>query len=262
MKVLALLLAAFAVASPALAGAPVTLKADASDADGIVTLGEIFDGAGAAGRTPVASRTGASVMLNAQAVRLAAARAGLDWANAEGLRQIVVRNAAPTGGAPTGGAPTGRTPTGSATPAAARGNVEVLTWARNITAGEMVQPQDLIWGKAALAPADAPSDPDVMVGQIARRALRSGAAIAAHDVSAVQAVKANEVVTLTFEGDGVSLALQAKALTGGAVGETISVQNVSSKKTIQALVIGPGQAAVGPAAEQLKLSRSTRIAAR
>lgn len=257
MKVLALLLAAFAVASPALAGAPVTLKADASDADGIVTLGEIFDGAGAAGRTPVASRTGASVMLNAQAVRLAAARAGLDWANAEGLRQIVVRNAAPTGGAPTG-----RTPTGSATPAAARGNVEVLTWARNITAGEMVQPQDLIWGKAALAPADAPSDPDVMVGQIARRALRSGAAIAAHDVSAVQAVKANEVVTLTFEGDGVSLALQAKALTGGAVGETISVQNVSSKKTIQALVIGPGQAAVGPAAEQLKLSRSTRIAAR
>ena len=257
MKVLALLLAAFAVASPALAGAPVTLKADASDADGIVTLGEIFDGAGAAGRTPVASRTGASVMLNAQAVRLAAARAGLDWANAEGLRQIVVRNAAPTGGAPTG-----RTPTGSATPAAARGNVEVLTWARNITAGEMVQPQDLIWGKAALAPADAPSDPDVMVGQIARRALRSGAAIAAHDVSAVQAVKANEVVTLTFEGDGVSLALQAKALTGGAVGETISVQNVSSKKTIQALVIGLGQAAVGPAAEQLKLSRSTRIAAR
>ncbi len=257
MKTLALLLAALAVASPALAGAPVTLKADASDADGIVTLGEIFDGAGAAGRTPVASRTGASVMLNAQAVRLAAARAGLDWANAEGLRQIVVRNVAPTGGAPTG-----RAPTGSATPAAARGNVEVLTWARNITAGEMVQPQDLIWGKAALAPVDAPSDPDVMVGQVARRALRSGAAVAARDVSALQAVKANEVVTLSYEGDGVSLALQAKALTGGAVGETISVLNVSSKKTIPALVIGPGQAAVGPAADQLKLSRTTRIAAR
>ena len=216
MKTLALLLAALAVASPALAGAPVTLKADASDADGIVTLGEIFDGAGAAGRTPVASRTGASVMLNAQAVRLAAAR----------------------------------------------GNVEVLTWARNITAGEMVQPQDLIWGKAALAPVDAPSDPDVMVGQVARRALRSGAAVAARDVSALQAVKANEVVTLSYEGDGVSLALQAKALTGGAVGETISVLNVSSKKTIPALVIGPGQAAVGPAADQLKLSRTTRIAAR
>jgi len=246
MKALALFLA-LAIASPALAGTAVTLRADASDADGVVTLGEIFDGAGAAGRTPVASRTGGSVMLNAQAVRLAAARAGLDWANAEGLRQIVVRSGAPTG---------------ASTPAAARGNVDVLTWARNITAGEMVQPQDLVWGKAALAPADAPSDPDMMVGQVARRALRSGAAVAAHDVSAVQAVKANEIVTLTFDSGGVSLALQAKALTGGAVGETINVQNVTSKKTVQAVVVGPGQAAVGPAAEQLKLSRSTRIAAR
>src|SRR5689334_24067491 len=122
MKALALLLA-LAIASPALAGTAVTLRADASDADGIVTLGEIFDGAGAAGRTPVASRTGATVMLNAQAVRAAAARAGLDWANAEGLRQIVVQGAAQTG---------------AAAPAAARGNVDVLTWARNLAAGEIV----------------------------------------------------------------------------------------------------------------------------
>ena len=252
MKAAALLFASLLIAAPALAGTPVTLKAAASDADGIVTLGEIFDGAGAAGRTPVASRTGATVMLNAQAIRLAAARAGLDWANAEGLRQIVVRNSAPNGAAPTG----------AATAVAARGNIEVLTWARNITAGEIVQPQDLAWGKAALAPADAPNDPDTMVGLVARRALRSGAAVAGHDVSAVLAVKANEIVTLTFDSGGVSLALQAKALSGGAVGETINVQNVTSKKTVQAVVIGPGQAAVGPAAEQLKLSRSTRIAAR
>jgi len=71
-----------------------------------------------------------------------------------------------------------------------------------------------------------------------------------------------EVVTLTFDSEGVSLALQAKALSGGAVGETINVQNVTSKKTVQAVVSGPGQAVVGPAAEQLKLSRSTRVALR
>ena len=248
-------LAVLAFAAPALAATPVTLKADASDADGIVTLGEIFDGAGAAGRTPVASRTGASVMLNAQAVRLAAARAGLDWANAEGLRQIVVRNGAP-GGAPTGAA------TSATGQIAARGNVDVLTWARSLSAGEIVQPADLVWGKAALAPSDAPNDPDMMVGQAARRALRAGAAVSGHDVSALQAVKANEIVTLTYDNEGVSLSLQAKALTGGAVGETINVQNVTSKKTVQAVVTGPGQAAVGPMAEQLKLSRSTRVALR
>jgi len=246
MKMFAFLAATFlAFASPALAATPVTLKADAVDADGVVTLGEIFDGAGPAGATPVASRPQATVMLNAQSVRLAAARAGLDWANAEGLRQIVVRGGASGPSAVAG-----------------RGNVDVLTWARSLSAGEIVQPQDLVWGKAALAPADAPNDPDAVIGLAARRPLRTGAAVAARDVSAPMVVKANEIVTITYDNQGVSLSLQAKALSGGAVGETINVQNVTSKKTVQAVVIGPGQAAVGPMAEQLKLARSSRYALR
>jgi flagellar basal body P-ring formation protein FlgA len=246
MKLFASLAALLTITTPALAGVPVTVKADIVDADGVVTLGEIFAGAGAAGATPVASRAQASVMLNAQAVRVAAARAGLDWANAEGLRTIVVRGeiAAAPGAV------------------AARGNVDVLTWARSIQAGEMVQPADLVWGKAAAAPADAPNDPDAVIGLAARRPLRAGAAVAGRDVSAPQVVQANEVVTLTYDNGGVSLALQAKALSGGAVGETINVQNVTSKKTVQAVVTGPGQAAVGPQAEQLKLNRSTRYALR
>lgn len=246
MKLFASLATLLAIATPALAGVPVTVKADIVDADGVVTLGEIFSGAGAAGATPVASRAQASVILNAQAVRIAAARAGLDWANAEGLRTIVVR---------------GET-TAAAGATAARGNVDVLTWARSIQAGEMIQPADMVWGKAAAAPADAPNDPEAVIGLAARRPLRAGAAVAGRDVSAPQVVQANEVVTLTYDNGGVSLALQAKALSGGAVGETINVQNVTSKKTVQAVVTGPGQAAVGPQAEQLKLNRSTRYALR
>jgi flagellar basal body P-ring formation protein FlgA len=238
MRALALA-AALAVASPAFAGQAVTLKADAVDADGVVTLGDLFDGAGAAGRTPVASRTGTSVMLDAAAVQGAARRAGLDWANAEGLRRIVVRG-------------------GAVGVQAARGNVDVLTWSRNIAAGEIVQPQDLIWGKAALSPADAPSDPEALVGLAARRPLRAGAAAASRDVAAVQVIKAGEIVTLVFEDDGVSLALQAKAMTGGGVGETINAQNTSSKKIVQAVVTGPGQARVGPAAGPIQ----SRIALR
>lgn len=240
-------LATLALATPALAATPVTLKPDATDADGVVTLGDIFNGAGAAGATPIASRTGASVMLSAAAVRGAAYRAGLDWPNAEGLRQIVVRGGAPAGGS---------------APVAARGNVDVLTWARSIAAGELVQPADLVWSKAAMAPADAPNDADAVIGLAARRPLRAGAVVAGRDVSAPLVVKANEIVTITYDNQGVSLALQAKALSGGAVGETINVQNVTSKKTVQAVVTGPGQAAVGPAAEQLKLVRSSRYALR
>ncbi len=247
MRLLAAL-AALVFASPALAATPVTLKADVVDADGVVTLGEIFAGAGAAAAIPVASRTGASVMLNARIVRAAAARGGLDWANAEGLQQIVVRGG--TSAATAGGA------------VAARGNVDVLTWTRSISAGEIIQPQDLIWGKAAAAPIGSPNDPDALIGLAARRPLRAGATVGSNDVSAVQVVKANDLVTLLFENGGISLSLQAKALSAGALGETVSVLNVTSKKVVQAVVIGPGQAAVGPAAEQLKLPRTTRFALR
>ncbi|MFN4176307.1 flagellar basal body P-ring formation chaperone FlgA [Phenylobacterium sp.] len=238
---LAVLIAA--LAGPALAGQPVTLRADAADADGIVTLGDLFDGAGAAGQVPVAARTGGSVMLDAGLVQAAARRAGLDWANAQGLRKIVVRGGTPAA-------------------AAQRGNVEVLTWARSLSAGEVVQPTDLVWGKAAAAPADAPNDPDAVIGLAAKRPLRAGAPVAARDVAALAVVKAGDVVTLTYDADGVSLALQAKALSGGGVGETINVQNPSSKKIVQAVVTGPGQAAVGPAADMLRLNRSTRVALR
>ena len=90
----ALLFASFATA--ATAGQPVTLKRETADADGLVTLGDLFDGAGTASDVPVARRSGLTVVLDAGAVQQVARRAGLDWANAEGLRRIVVR----TGAAP------------------------------------------------------------------------------------------------------------------------------------------------------------------
>ncbi|RAK58597.1 flagella basal body P-ring formation protein FlgA [Phenylobacterium hankyongense] len=247
MRRLLALAACLCFASPALAGQAVTLKADTADADGVVTLGDLFDGAGAAGHTPVAARSGASVVLNAQAVQLVARRAGLDWANAEGLKTIVVHG-------------------GPAAAAAAagpqRGNVDVLTYARNLTAGDVVQPTDLVWGKVAAAPSDAPSDPDAIIGLAAKRPLRAGAAVSMRDVAAAQVIKAGETVTVMYQAEGISLSLQGKALGAAGVGETLNVQNTASKRIIQAVVTGPGQAIVGPAAEGLKSARSTRYALR
>jgi len=103
------------------------------------------------------------------------------------------------------------------------------------------------------------TDGTVTLGEIFEGA---GAAVAGRDVSAPQVIKSNDVISLVFNDAGITLTLQARATSGGAVGDTISVQNVSSKKTIQAVVAGPGQAVVGPAADQMKLSRSTRYALR
>jgi len=246
MRTLMLAAAAAALlASPALAGTPVTLKADTANANGIVTLSDLFDGAGAAGATPVAARPGASVVLDAAAVQAIARRAGLDWANAEGLRKIVVHGGAAAPGAP------------------ARANVEVLTYARSLAAGEIVQPTDLVWAKVAAAPADAPGDADAVIGQAAKRPVRAGAVVQARDVGAAIVVKSGDLVVVAYDADGVSLAMQGKALGQGGVGDVVPVQNPTSKKTIQAIVTGPGQAIVGPAADQLKLTRpSVRYAAR
>jgi flagellar basal body P-ring formation protein FlgA len=252
MRVLSVLIAALAVCPlaigrPALAGQAVTLKADTASADSVVTLGDLFDGAGGAGHLPVANRTGSSVVLDAAAVQLAARRAGLDWANAEGLHKIVVHAgvAAQAAAGPTG-----------------RGNVEVLTYTRSLSTGEIVQPTDLAWVKAAAAPADSPNDADMVIGQAAKRPLRAGAPVLPHDVGSAQVIKSGDVVTVNYEAEGIKLTLDGKSMGSAGVGDSLAVQNTQSKKIVQAIVTGPGQAVVGPAADEIKSARSRRYAAR
>jgi flagella basal body P-ring formation protein FlgA len=251
----ALLLAAVAslVAAPALAGQAVDLRPDTVSAGQAVTLGDLFDGSGRASGVVIAQRTGDNLVLNARAVQIAAARAGLDWTNPEGLSTIVVRGGAPS-----------LIPTASSGPtaAAARGNVEVLTYARNLMTGEIVQPQDLVWSKVAFAPADAPSDAEYVIGLAAKRPLRAGAPVTVRDLGAAQVIKAGETITVTFAAEGIQLSLEGRAMSAAGVGELINVQNPASKKIIQAVVTAPGQAVVGPAADRLKAAGPSRYALR
>ena len=232
MKRLVLALLMALAADPAIAGTAVSLKADTVSANANITLGDLFDGAGRAAGVSVGQRTATAAVLDANIVQAAARRAGLDWANPEGLRRIVVRGAAMQG-------------SGASVASAAHANIDVLTYARSLAAGELVQPQDLIWAKVAAAPADAPSDADQVIGLAARRPLRAGAVAALRDVSVPQVVKSGDLVTVTYEDGGITLALQGKAMASGAVGDALAVQNLNSKKTVQAVITGPDQAAIG-----------------
>jgi len=249
MKRLLITVCALALGGPALAGQTVSLKMDTTDADGRVTLGDLFDGAGSASDVLVATRIGATTVLDAGQVQSAARRAGLDWSNSQGLRRIIVRQGVDGGG-------------NSAGAVRARGNVEVLAYARSLSAGEIVQPQDLIWVKMAASPSDAPQDADALIGMSAKRPLREGAAASLRDVSAAQVIKNGDIITVTYENGGVSVALQGKAMTAAAAGDVVSVQNTLSKKIIQAVATGPGSAVVGPQAQSLQNRSSVRYAAR
>ncbi|HZZ33223.1 MAG TPA: flagellar basal body P-ring formation chaperone FlgA [Phenylobacterium sp.] len=244
---------ALALAGPALAGRGVSLKADTVSGDSIVTLGDLFDGAGVAARVAVAERQGQTVVLDAAVVQAAARRAGLDWDNPDRLHKIVVRaGVSNSSGVGPAGAGAG----------AAHGNVEVLTYTRSLNAGEIVQPTDLSWIKVAAAPADSPGDAAAVIGQAAKRPLRAGAVVQARDIGSAVVIKPGDMVTVTYEADGISLSLEGKAMGAAGVGEALAVQNTQSKKTVQTMVVGPGQAVVGPAAQDIKTARSLRYAAR
>ena len=141
MKAFVPALAALLIATPALAGQAVSLRSDTTDADGRITLGELFDGAGAASDVIVASRVGPSAVLDAGAVQIAARRAGLDWANSNGVRRIIVRQG--SDGAQAG---------------ASRGNVEVLAYARSLATGELVQSSPARRAAICTAPASSTAE--------------------------------------------------------------------------------------------------------
>ena len=88
-----ILAAAACVFSSAAWAGPVVLRANPVDDDGRVTLGDLFEGAGAAANVVVAQRVGPSVVLEAGQLQSQARQAGLDWANPNGLRRVAVRRA-------------------------------------------------------------------------------------------------------------------------------------------------------------------------
>ena len=231
------------LAAPALAGQAVELRADVANHDGRVTLGDLFADPGDVGDVLVAwgGVPGRDFVLNAGRVQAAAQAHGLDWANAQGLRQVIARAA--RGPVAPGGASRARVS-------------EALVYARDFAAGDVVRAEDLVWSKSAdlLVPIDAPRDARAVIGQAARRPLRAGSAVSAKDVAAAQVIKTNDLVSVAYQADGIKLVLQGRAMGPAVAGQAFSVMNPGSKKEIQAIATGPGEAIVGPQADRLRLA--------
>ncbi|MEH6665567.1 MAG: flagellar basal body P-ring formation chaperone FlgA [Brevundimonas sp.] len=236
---LAALIIAIAAATPALSS-PVSLPASPVDDDGRITLGELFDGAGSAAAVVVARRSGPTAVLDAGQIQAAAARAGLHWTNPDGLRRIVVRQGAPVSAAASTAASVGR-------PGA---TVEVLTYARSLASGDVVQPEDVVWSQvqAHQAPAGAPGDAAEVIGLSARRAMRAGTPVQSRDLTAPQVIARGDMVQVSYISGGVSLTVTGRATRDAAAGEAVVVTNTESGRAIDAVAVGPGQAVTGPAA--------------
>jgi flagella basal body P-ring formation protein FlgA len=240
-------LAAMALAAPAWAGQPVTLKASPMDENGQVTLGDLFDGAGEEANVVVASgKAGLGMVLDAGRVQMFARAYGLDWDNANGIRRLIVSVGAPRATRSSGG------DDGVVVTAPSTHPIEVLAYGRDLQAGEVIRPADVVWSRTAQPLPDAPRDLKSVIGMAARRPLREGQAVSEHDVTLPQVIRRDDVISLVFSQDGVTLTLQARAMENAVAGQTFNAINPESKKIIQAVAVGPGEAMVGPEADQLR----------
>ncbi|WP_282008340.1 flagellar basal body P-ring formation chaperone FlgA [Brevundimonas aveniformis] len=241
MRALVLGLALTLAATPALA-TPVSLVPQPTDDDGVVTLGELFDGAGQAAGVRVAVRTAPTVVLDAAQVQTIARRNGLVWANETGIRRIIVRSGGGAVGTPA------RTP---ATATRGAATVEVLTYARSVATGQTIQPEDIVWTtvQSHQAPSDGADDAEAVIGLSARRPLRAGAPVRATDLTRPQVIARGDMVDITYESGGIRLTLRGRALEAATVGEPFRVQNVESGRTIEVVATEPGRALAGPAAQ-------------
>jgi flagellar basal body P-ring formation protein FlgA len=143
-------------------------------------------------------------------------------------------------------------PTGAATHGALRlagraaATAEVVTVARALERGEVIRAADVVVERRPRAEIgrELLRSTDDVVGFAARAQLRPGQPLRSADLMKPEVVQHNETVTLIYELPGIRLTVRGKAVEGGAEGDTISVLNEQSKRTVQGVVAGPGRVVI------------------
>jgi flagellar basal body P-ring formation protein FlgA len=110
--------------------------------------------------------------------------------------------------------------------------------------GEVLKASDLVILRRPKAEGPAITDKRAAAGLAARRELRPGQPLHDGDLMKPMVVQRNDTVTIVYEAPGMTLTLRGQAQDAGALGDTISVMNLQSKRTVQAVVTGTGRVTV------------------
>ncbi len=243
-------LAILALAPATAFAGTLTLKSNPSDGDGRVTVGDVFDGAELSQAGIVLGyRNADSAVLDAATVQMVAARNGLSWDNPRGLRRIIVTSGS-DGSAPADSAP--QVAASAQITAVAGKAVEALVFSHSMNAGQIVQADDMTFAKVPATAGDMPSDASSVIGKMVRYPVREGAVIRTSALSQPTVIHRAEPVRVTWSSGALSLSISGTAQKDAAIGDAIQIENPASKKMIDAVVTGPGEALAGPAADRLR----------
>jgi flagella basal body P-ring formation protein FlgA len=150
-------------------------------------------------------------------------------------------------------------PTGTATRGTlrlygrAQATVDVVTVARKIERGVIVKASDVVIEprpRAEVGP-DAVTSRDQVVGLAARTALQPGRPLRNAELTKPELVQRHETVTLVYQVPGITLTVRGQAAEGGAQGDTISVLNEQTKRSVQGVVVGPGRVLISTSSPRL-----------
>jgi flagella basal body P-ring formation protein FlgA len=135
----------------------------------------------------------------------------------------------------------------------------VVTLAHAVERGAVLKDSDIVVERRPRAEIgrDALTDPERARGLAARSNLQAGQIVRSIDLAKPELVLRNDPVTITYAMPGIRLTIRGKALDNGAEGDSIGVLNEQSKRTLQAVVVGPGRVAIGSAMPRLAANIAT-----
>ena len=130
--------------------------------------------------------------------------------------------------------------------------VEVAVLTRSVERNELLKPSDVNTERRPKAEvgSDAATRGQA-VGMQMRKQLRAGQPLKAADLAKPDLVQRDDNVTLIYETAGLYLTVRGKAVESGTEGDTVSVLNLQSKRTVSGIVVGRDQVAISVIAPRL-----------
>lgn len=124
--------------------------------------------------------------------------------------------------------------------------MQVALLNRPLQEGEAISEADLSWSRVAAdkTGGDAITSPAALKNMEARRTLTAQSVLRVRDVRGQRLVTKGSLVTMVVETPVMQLATQGRALSDGAMGETIRILNTQSNRTVDGVVIGGGRISV------------------
>ncbi len=83
-------------------------------------------------------------------------------------------------------------------------------------------------------------NPDNLIGRLPKRSLTKGSVISPRDLDIKKVISKGSRISILAETGGISVRMPGLALSDAGKGDRIQVQNLSSKRKLQATVIAPG----------------------